>query len=91
MILKLLGAIDIFSALIILFNIYHIHWIITDAHVIILIAKGIPSMISNPLGIALGAVDIITAMFILFGVTGLLPLKAILFIIMVYKGSLSLL
>lgn len=90
MLLKLLGIIDIISALIILFNLYHISWIISAVHVIVLLAKGAPSLFGDAPAILMGSVDVITAILIIFGVTGLLPLKIILFIVLVGKGALSL-
>ncbi|MBI4170729.1 MAG: hypothetical protein HY514_03475 [Candidatus Aenigmarchaeota archaeon] len=90
MLLKILGAIDIFSALIIIFNIYNIHWIITTVHVIVLFVKGITSLISDAPGVVMGLTDIMAALFIYFAVTGLLPIKIILFIVLVGKGAYSL-
>ncbi|MCX6815433.1 MAG: hypothetical protein NT120_01095 [Candidatus Aenigmarchaeota archaeon] len=89
MLLKVLGIIDILSALIILFNIYNIHWIITNFHATVLIIKGIAS-VADSVGVIFGMVDIICALFIFFAVTGLWPLKVLLVIILIYKGSLSL-
>ncbi|GEM_PF-2626956 len=90
MFVKLLGVIDIFSALIIIFNIYNIHWIITTIHVVVLLAKGTSSMLADVPGIALGLTDIAAAIFIYFAVTGLLPIKIVLFVILVGKGAYSL-
>ncbi len=90
MLLKVLGAIDIFSALIIIFNIYNIYWIITTVHVIVLLVKGIISFVSDAPGLVMGMTDITAALFIYFAVTGLLPIKIILFIVLVGKGVYSL-
>lgn len=86
---KILGIIDIFSALIIIFNIYNIHWIITTIHVIVLLAKGISSTLADAAGMAMGMADIAAALFIFFAVTGLLPIKIVLFVILVGKGAMS--
>lgn len=90
MLLKLLGIVDIFSALIIIFNVYNIHWIITSVHVALLLAKGVPSLLSDATGAAMGLADILAAIFIYFAVTGLLPVKIVLFIVLVGKGAFSL-
>jgi hypothetical protein len=90
MILKVLGVIDILSAMIILFNAYNIHFVITNIHVIIMTFKGLFGMFGGPAGIVMGTVDLITAAFIMFAITGLVPIKAILIIILLYKGVLSL-
>jgi len=90
MFVKLLGIIDIFSALIIIFNIYNIHWIITTIHIVALLVKGTASMLADAPGIAMGLADIVAAIFIYFAVTGLLPIKIILFVILVGKGAYSL-
>ena len=88
--IRILGIVDILSALMILFNVYNIHWIITNGHFLIMLIKGTLSLIDGPAGIIMGAADIITAFFILFAITGLLPLKIILFVILIYKGAISL-
>jgi len=87
--LRLLGIVDIISALVILFSAYNVHWILTYGHAFILLVKGVPSMLDGPVGIVMGLTDIITAVFIVFAVTGLLPVKIVLVIILVYKGAVS--
>ncbi|MBI3190903.1 hypothetical protein HYZ41_04335 [archaeon] len=90
MILKVLGIIDILSAMILLFNAYNIHWVITNIHIIIMTFKGLFGMLGGPVGIVMGTTDILTAVFIMFAITGLLPIKIILIIILLYKGVASL-
>ncbi len=90
MLLKILGIVDIISALIIIFNVYNIHWIITWTHAIVLLAKGGPSLITDAPGIVYGLTDILAALFIIFAVPDLLPIKIILFLILVGKGAFSL-
>jgi hypothetical protein len=90
MFLKILGIIDIFSAIILLFNVYHIFWLITGFHAAVLIIKGIAS-VADSVAVIFGMVDIIAALFIFFAVTGLWPLKLIIVIALLYMGSISML
>jgi len=87
MMLKFLGVVDVISALFMIFNVYI--GIITLALGLILVVKGISSMFYDVPGLIVGVVDVVSALFLFFSFTGLLPLKVVLFIVLMGKGVMS--
>jgi hypothetical protein len=90
MLVKILGLLDIIAALMIIFNIYGIHYVITFFFVIIFVIKGLSILLADALGVVMGLTDIVAGLFILFAVVGLMPLKIIIFVILIGKGFMSL-
>lgn len=90
-ILKIIGVIDFLSAVIIIFNIYNIPWIVSFIHVFVMLGKGTTSLFADPVGKVFGVVDIITGIMILFAVTGFAEIKIVLAAILVYKAFVSML
>lgn len=90
-ILKVIGIIDFLSAVIILFNIYNIPWVVSFIHVFVMLGKGTTSLFADPVGKVFGVVDIITGILILFAVTGFAEIKIVLAVVLVYKAFVSML
>jgi len=89
LLLKFIGIIDFLSAVIIIFNIYNIPWVVSFIHVFIMLGKGTTSLFADPLGKMFGVVDIIVGIFILFAVTGIAEIKLVLAAVLVYKSLVS--
>jgi hypothetical protein len=89
LLLKFIGIIDFLSAIIIVFNIYSIPWVVSFVHVFIMLGKGTTSLFADPIGKVFGVVDIITGVMILFAVTDMSEIKLILAAILVYKAIVS--
>ncbi len=90
MIVKFLGAIDVIAGLMVLFNIFHLPWIITYFFAAILIGKGFTGLFTDAVAAVMGIADIAAALMILFGVEGLVLPKIILFAVLEIKGISSL-
>ena len=89
LLLKFIGIIDFLSAIIIVFNVYNIPWIVSFIHIFIMLGKGTTSLFADPIGKVFGVADIIVGIFILFAVTGMAEIKLILAAILVYKSAVS--
>ena len=84
---KILGIIDIIAGLFILFN---LHTGINGILFIILLVKGLTSMMADNIGKIYGAFDIVAGVLILFSINTGLGIAVILFLFFVYKGMVSL-
>lgn len=87
--LKILGAIDLISAVIIFFNFYEVHWIIVWSHSFVLILKGLSGMLGDIIGFFYGLIDILAAIFIIFGVIGFFPIQITIVLVLIFKGIFS--
>ena len=89
LLLKFIGLIDFLSAIIIVFNIYSLPWLIVFIHVFIMLGKVTTSLFADPIGKVFGLIDIITGVFILFAVTGFAEIKLVMAAILIYKAAVS--
>ena len=81
-----LGFIDIISGLVILFN---IHTDFSFILFLIMLLKGLMSMMADTIGKIYGALDIIAGVIILFGINIGSGFSVALFLFFVYKGIVS--
>ena len=88
MLLKILAAVDLVSAFIIISKDYHFLGI-SLIFVLVLFGKGVTSLFADWFSRVYGAVDIIAGFMILLS-AAFFPLDVIVFLIMVYKGLISL-
>lgn len=89
---KIYGAIDLITALIFILGFYSLPGIIKFPIIIVLMIKGVPSLMADFIGKIYGVIDLLAAAFIFFN--GLpVPdfLKLMVISILLFKGILSML
>ena len=92
MICKIYGFVDLLTAVVLFFGLYGLPSIIKFAIIIVLLIKGVPSLIADVIGKLYGVIDILAAVFLY---TGGLPIpdfiRFLIISILAFKGILSML